>query len=409
MRRRRRTAVVSTEPAQLRRATRSAALQSAIVLAAVLLLVGVVLLSVDTRIGNRQIDAQLAQVAAQVDDVDDPPPGMAIGIATAAGHVALSAHAPAPTAELTTSPTGYSTARSGGVEYRALVLERSGRRIAVLVDKAPWEQSRQRVLEALLIAELAGVATAACAALLLSRRAIRPMVDALTTQRDFVADASHELRAPLTVLHTRAQVLARRATRDELPTEWRTQLDELVTDTRALASIVDDLLLAAASEHESDRTEAVDLTALCHEVADSVTAHAETRGITVEVAVTDPAAATSVDGVRPALRRAVFALVDNALQHEKRGGTVTIAISRTADRVAVTVADTGAGLDPRDAQRLFRRFAHGDGHSTATRPHGIGLALVQAVVDAHHGSIAVDGAPGRGSEFTITLPAGHRQ
>ncbi|MEU7143943.1 HAMP domain-containing sensor histidine kinase [Nocardia sp. NPDC046473] len=380
-------------------------MQSAFVLAVVLLLVGIVLVLVDGRIRDHQLDAQLAEVAAEVDDIDDPPPGMALGIVDQTGNVSISAHAPESTAGLATGPAGYSTVRSAGVEYRALVVESSGRRLAVLADKRPWDESRDRVLEALLIAELAGLATAAGAAVLLSRRAIGPMAAALTVQRDFVADASHELRAPLTVLHTRAQLLARRAAREQLAPEWRSQLDGLVADTRALAGIVDDLLLAAAAEDESDRFEPVDVAALCREVGDSVAAYATTRGIDIAVEVGDSASAPLVEGLRPALRRAVFALVDNAMQHEKDGGTVTIRVSRTADEVAVTVSDTGAGLDPRDAERFFRRFAHGDGHRAGTRSHGIGLALVRAVVDAHRGRIMVDGAPGRGAAFTIELPA----
>jgi signal transduction histidine kinase len=80
-------------------------------------------------------------------------------------------------------------------------------------------------------------------------------------------------------------------------------------------------------------------------------------------------------------------------------------VVRTGAEARVTVQDTGTGLDPRAAERLFRRFAHGDGHSTGTRPHGIGLALVRAVVEAHRGRITVAGAPGCGAAFTLHLPA----
>ncbi|WP_231386817.1 cell wall metabolism sensor histidine kinase WalK [Nocardia sp. BMG111209] len=389
----------------MRRTARNAALRSALVLAVVLLVAGVVLVVVDTRTGDQQMDAQLAQVAARVDDADDPPPGMAIGIGRVGRDSSVSDNAPASAAALLAGPAGYSSVRSGGVEYRALVVERSDRKVVVLVDTRPWEQRRHRVLVALLVTELAGLAAAAGAAVSLSRRAIRPMLDALAVQRDFVADASHELRAPLTVLHTRAQLLARRAAGAHLEPVWRDQLDGLVADTRALADIVDDLLLTAAAEHRTDRIEPVDLAVLCREVAGSVAAHAATLGISVEVVTDDSAAAPIADGIRPALRRAVLALIDNALHHEKRGGTITVRADRGGGEVTVTVRDTGTGLDPRDAAHLFRRFAHGDGHSTGTRPHGIGLALVQAVVEAHHGRITVDGAPGRGASFTLALPA----
>ncbi|RMI33535.1 sensor histidine kinase [Nocardia stercoris] len=395
-----------TEPARLRRATRMVALQVALVLGGLLMLVGVVLYAVDLRFQHQQIDGQLAQVAARVDDTDDPPPGMAIGIVDqGTGRVVVSDRAPEPTADSTHGPIGYRDLRAGDVDYRVLVTERPGRRIAVLVDQRPWQAGRQRLLEALLVAELTGGVAAVGAAVLLSRRAIRPLTEALALQHRFIADASHELRAPLTVLHTRAQLLARRAEREQLPGPWREQLDGLVTDTRALSGIIDDLLLTAAADHHPDRVESVDLAALCREVAGSFEAHAQTLGVAVGVETVAAGAEATIDGVRPALRRAMFALVDNALQHEQSGGSVSIRLARTRSDVLVTISDTGAGLEPRDAGRLFERFAHGDGHTAGVRPHGIGLALVQAVVEAHRGHITVDGAPGHGAEFTLVLPA----
>ncbi|WP_405163663.1 HAMP domain-containing histidine kinase [Nocardia sp. NBC_01499] len=399
-RRRDRQAAIPTERTVLRRTARAAAVQSALTLAAVLVLVGVVLYGADAHIQHRQIDDQLSQVAATVDDVDDPPPGMAIAIGEPNGRIAVSPHAPPPTAAAATEPTGYRNAHADGVDYRVLVVDQSGQRIAVLLDLTPWQQGRQRLLLALLAAELAGLAAAAGVAVVLSRRAIQPLADALAVQRHFVADASHELRAPLTVLHTRAQLLARRT---DLDAALRTQLRGLVVDTRALADVVDDLLLAASARHEPGRRERVDLVLLCREVRESVVAEADSRGVAVDI-VGRPAAELVADGVRPALRRAVFALVDNALNHEKRGGTITLRIDRAGDEVCVTVADTGAGLDPRNAEQLFRRFAHGDGHSAGVRAHGIGLALVREVVEAHDGYLTVGGAPGRGAAFTMHLP-----
>ncbi|MFD6156404.1 sensor histidine kinase [Nocardia sp. NPDC060256] len=400
LRRRDRPAVIPTELAVLRRTARVAATQSALALAAVLILVGVVLYIADTRIQNRQINDQLSQVAATVDDVDDPPPGMAIAIAQRNGDIVVSARAPAPTAATVTGPTGYRTIVAGGVDYRALVIAESDRTIAVLLDLTPWQEGRQRLLLALLAAELAGLAAAASVAVALSRRTIRPLADALTLQRRFVADASHELRAPLTVLHTRAQLLARRTDLDET---LGNQLRGLVADTRALTDVVDDLLLTASARHEPGRRERVDLVQLCRDVRESVAAQADSRGITVE-AGPGRTGEVMVDGVRASLRRAVLALVDNALNHEKPGGTVIVSVDRVDDLARIAVADTGAGLDPRNAEQLFRRFAHGDGHSAGVRAHGIGLALVREVVEAHDGHIAVDGARGGGATFTVYLP-----
>ena len=99
------------------------------------------------------------------------------------------------------------------------------------------------------------------------------------------------------------------------------------------------------------------------------------------------------------------ALVDNALGHERRGGSVLIQLDRDPDVVRLTVADTGVGLDPADTERLFARSAHGAQQPGGGRRYGIGLALVHEVVTEHGGRVLVAGAPGKGAAFTLVLPA----
>ncbi len=389
------------DEALLRRTGRIAALQSALALGVVLLLVGTVAYFLDVHAQAQEISGQLSAVVASTDDVTDAPPGMALAIREPSGAVAVSNRAPAATARLLSGQPGFSNVRSHDVEYRGLVADRGERRIAALLDITPWEHGRQRLLLALVIAEIAGVAAAAAVVVMLSRRSIRPLGAALSLQRRFVADASHELRAPLTVLHTRAQLLARRAEKHDVDPELRAQLNGLVTDTRALGDVVEDLLLSASLESDAGGREPVDLRVLCQHVRDSVAAHAESLQLRLDLA-SDNAGDLIVTGSATALRRA---LVDNAIAHESPGGQVTLRVTRDADTVSVAVADTGVGLDVHTVQHLFTRFAHGDGHTAGVRHYGIGLALVREIVDAHHGEIIVDGAPQHGATFTLHLPA----
>ena len=246
---RRRTTRIVDDEALLRRTGRVAALQSALALGVVLLLVGTVAYVLDVHAQAQDIAGQLSAVAARTDDVTDPPPGIALAIRAPSGAVAVSDRAPAATTRLLTGQPGFFDVRSHNVEYRALVADRGGGRVAALLDVTPWETGRQRLLLALVVAEVAGVAGAA--AVVLSRRSIRPLGRALALQRRFVADASHELRAPLTVLHTRAQLLARRAESHDVDPGLREQLNGLVTDTRALGDVVEDLLLSASLESDA--------------------------------------------------------------------------------------------------------------------------------------------------------------
>lgn len=397
-----RPAAVIGDEQLLRRAGRVASLQAAVALALVLLVVGLVVFLVDSRVQSRQIDTQLRSVVEAAEDVDDPPPGTALALRGPDGTTAVSASAPPRVAELLGAPPGFVDVRVGERNHRALVADTPRGRVVALVDLEPFEAGRDRLLSALALAEIAGIAAATLVVILLSRRSIRPLAQALSLQRRFVADASHELRAPLTVLHTRAQLLARRAQRLG-PGEISRQLDGIVDDTRALTELVEDLLLSASLESGPDTREPVDVAALCEQIRDSMAAHATTLGVALDVE-SDHAPAI-VSGSRPALRRAVHGLVDNAVTHVQPGGRVTIRVAAGSGPVRVAVTDTGVGVSAEHVHRLFTRFAPGPDRPAGRRRHGIGLALVREVAEAHGGEVLVDSVEGRGATFTLVLPS----
>ncbi|WP_406038433.1 HAMP domain-containing histidine kinase [Micromonospora sp. NBC_00898] len=395
------------DEARLAYARRRSVAQTAGAIGLVLLLVGALTFVLTSRQQSRALDAGMAQVLAMAEDVDDPPPGQFLARqrpGVDAGPEVTSGASPALARVLDDAvrrpPGRFDSSAGDDRPVRVLVARRSdGSRWAVAADLAPLRRQRGQLAVALLLAELAGLAGALVAAALLARRAVAPLATALTLQRRFVADASHELRTPLTVLHTRAQLLARRArTR---PAESLTdQLDQLVADTRALGEVVEDLLVSAAAEHRPLPDTVVDLAEVAREVAASMTEYARSREVELVVAAPGPA---PVRGARTALRRALIALVDNAVGHVSAGGRVRVSVQRRDGRVAAAVADDGVGLDPADADRLFDRFSHGG--SGAGRRFGLGLALVQHVAQAHRGSVEVAGAPGQGATFTLVLPA----
>lgn len=197
----------------------------------------------------------------------------------------------------------------------------------------------------LLVAGAIGVVIAGVAGLLIARRAVAPLGEALARQRRFVADAGHELRTPLTVMHTRAQLIARRMTPDDpaLPA-----MRQLLDDSRTLGEIVDELLASAQLSADPGRGEPVDVRNLLAEVARSMTVLADQRAVALRVSAPDDA---WINGSRTALRRALAALVDNAIGHTPPGGTVDLAAHLTGDRAVLTVTDAGEGLagaDPDD-------------------------------------------------------------
>jgi signal transduction histidine kinase len=397
----------------LRRASVAAAIQLAVAVAATLVLVGALAFWLTIRAEHeaeeRTVRAVTVATGPQLTGVE----GVVLLRRRADGARDASPGTPAAVQglEVTGLKRGWSDAQVDGRDYEVYVVDRvDGTRTVGLLDVTIRNQSARRLAESLVLGGVLGVAAAAVLGGLLGRRAARPMAQALDLQRRFVADASHELRTPLAVLYTRAQLIQRRLARQVRPVDERLAADvaQLAADTRALGEVVEDLLLSAELEHQPAREGVdVDTADLVHELVTSFAPYAEERGITLHATV-GPGNA-SVTGVPSSLRRALGALLDNALSHVAAGGTVTVSVERAAgsagDVVNVAVADDGEGLDPNDSDRLLDRFARGEHAGDAGRRFGLGLALVREVVEAHRGHLHIVGEPGKGARFTIEIPA----
>jgi two-component system, OmpR family, sensor kinase len=217
-------------------------------------------------------------------------------------------------------------------------------------------------------------------------RMLASLEEARAGERRFLADASHELRTPVTTLLGNVEFAARHGADSEV-------LEELQRDARRLARLVDDLLALERPDVGVSEAAAIDLGDVVRGV---VVAHAAEDGDRVGAVGADHVV---VRGDERALARAVENLVENALVHGPEGGRVTISVARDDGRALVTVRDEGPGPDPADRDRLFERFWRGTGASS--RPgSGLGLSIVSAIVDRHGGRVVVDG-----SAFTLDLPA----
>ncbi len=256
--------------------------------------------------------------------------------------------------------------------------------------------------ETLAIAAIIGIAIAGVVGFLIARRAVAPLGEALALQRRFVADAGHELRTPLTVLHTRAQLVARRMPAHD---PSRPAVDQLVKDSRVLGEIVDEMLESAALGTDPQRGETLDIGEVAADVVDSMLALAAEAGVALTITSRGD---RQVRGSRTALRRAITALVDNALSHTPGGGRVEVAAEVAGDPVFVAVTDSGTGLGGENAARLTERFARGDAAPPGVgggRRFGLGLSLVREVAAAHGGTLTLTEPPEGGVRAVIELPA----
>ncbi len=215
-------------------------------------------------------------------------------------------------------------------------------------------------------------------------RMLASLEQARESERRFLADASHELRTPVTALLGNVEYAVRHGAEPEV-------LEDLRQDASRLASLVDALLtLERADESIAAVDEPVALDQIVRTVADE---HPDGR---VRLGPLQPA---TVAGDADALRRVVSNLVDNGLVHGPDGGVVTVTVSSSDGTAQLSVRDAGPGPDPAQREHLFERFWRAP--QSAGRPgSGLGLSIVAAIVARHHGTIAVDGA-----EFVVTLPA----
>lgn len=217
-------------------------------------------------------------------------------------------------------------------------------------------------------------------------------------QREFLGNASHELRGPLTVIRGNLDLL-----RLDLPeVERQLSVDSASSEVDRMSHLVGDLLFLA--EVDSDRTvrhEAVDLDALVRETFRRATLVDDSAHVLV-LAQVDP---TLVRGDLDRLTQAVTNLVQNALRYTPAGGTVTLRLLNHGPFAELSVADTGIGISAEHLPHLFERFYRVDrARSRVAGSTGLGLPIVKEVVEAHRGQVRVHSEPGRGSTFTVVLP-----
>jgi two-component system, OmpR family, sensor kinase len=219
---------------------------------------------------------------------------------------------------------------------------------------------------------------------------------AVKRERSFVADASHELRAPLALIRAEVDLAL------DLPRnaeELQAALHSIGEEADRLSRLADDLLLLARLDEGALplRKETLDVRDVLHDVVERFRRRAADEGRRVDVDA--PGLGVEADRVR--LGQALVNLVDNALRHG--GGTITLTAQSRADAVEIHIADEGPGFGG-VAESAFERFTRGD-QARSSGGAGLGLAIVKAIVAAHGGRVAVSTETARGADVVLTLPA----
>jgi signal transduction histidine kinase len=223
---------------------------------------------------------------------------------------------------------------------------------------------------------------------------------AFAAQRQFVADASHELRNPLAIIRTNVDVALADPRAD--PEDLRHTITVVKRASDRMARLVDDLLALARRQEPILEHEPVDLGAAVAEASDDFVVPAAARNIVLDRAI---APGVVVTGDRDALKRAVANLLENAVRLAPPGSRIRLATGSEDDQAWIAVADEGPGIAPEDQPHVFDRFWRADkARSRADGGTGLGLAIVRQIAESHGGQVRLQSKVGVGSSFVIWLP-----
>jgi two-component system, OmpR family, sensor kinase len=230
------------------------------------------------------------------------------------------------------------------------------------------------------------------------------LAHALQAQRQFMADASHQLRTPVSVIRTAAQVTLARSGRAEA--DYRESLAIVAEQSARLTRMVDDMFLLARADADGRPLERADFyfDELIDECARAVRVVADQRQLRVEVA---GPADVLFRGDEALLRQMLTNLLDNAVSHTPSGGRVSIALRVESGAILLDVADTGSGIPAADRARIFERFVRLVPTKRSGVPHpgaGLGLPIARWIAEAHGGTLTLDETTEAGSRFVVRLP-----
>jgi signal transduction histidine kinase len=250
---------------------------------------------------------------------------------------------------------------------------------------------------------LGSLGLAAFGGLYMARRAVRPAQESFDRQRAFVADASHELKTPLTLIKASTEVLQRGLT-DE---EDKELTDEVLAETERMGAVLSDLLTAARLDagQLTIRQETFNLASTIYAVAERFGTRAASAGVRLEV---EAEGKLSALGDQERTEQILTVLLDNALVYTPKGGSIDVAGRARDGSVEAIVEDTGPGIAPEHLPHIFERFYRADParSRTGSGGTGLGLAIARDLAHAQEGDLEAENVKGGGAVFRLTLPKG---
>lgn len=334
----------------------------------------------------------------------------AILSSTLGGNIQVSDEALQRATELAAQQVQDKGLREGSISslhLRFLAEKDRGGSLQIAFADLGWE--RESLSELVLTSLLVGAVALVCffgVSLFLSSVALRPVEKAWEQQRQFVADASHELKTPLTVILANVGiVLDHREDPVRRQEKWLSYIQE---EGKRMKELLEDMLFLAKTDAAQqsltlNRISISDLVMGCLLPFESV---AFESGVQLEGEISPN---LSMQGDEQKLRRLVMILLDNAVKYAGEGGIVTLKLSGHGDKVRLSIQNTGDPIPPEHLAHLFERFYRVDSARSRDRGgYGLGLAIAQTIVRSHGGKLSVTSMAEQGTIFTAVLPSGQR-
>ncbi len=279
---------------------------------------------------------------------------------------------------------------------RFLLAKRTYGYILVFLDRRTEDNLRYQLYQISLVIYAVCILAGAVIAFIFSVWAVKPVKTAFTKQRQFIADASHELKTPLAVINANIDVL-------EGEIGQNTWLEYIKSESARMNSLIKDLLLLAKYDSKENLYEFVEFD-LSRSLISAI--------LPFETLVYDQGKKLSVsipDGVlykgdENRIKQLILILLDNALKNSDEGDEILVKLEVNGSKKIITVYNTGTGLDNKDCEKIFERFYRADSsRARETGGYGLGLAIARTIIEAHKGKIYAEGKKGAWAKFTAFL------
>ncbi len=291
--------------------------------------------------------------------------------------------------------------RSGDRYFIAKCSEKDAFYVYAVLDRTSY---RSQLINTALLTVLLYCLTVGLTALLAylsSARLLRPVAEAMQKQRDLTANASHELKTPLTVISANLSVLRSEPSSTVAENEhWIESIDSQIT---RMQELIQNMLELSKLESSAVIKEKLNFSSITEGVCLSFEPVCFEKGVSL---ITDIADGIVVDGDARALERLVGILLDNAIKYCNQNGKVGLNLTFDQKKAKLSVMNTGESISKEEAEHVFDRFYRTDGarQNEDNKSFGLGLSIAYATVQAHDGTISCRGIEGKGSVFTVTLP-----